>query len=98
MVPEARLIIVDTLAIVRPPKGRNQDSYAADYDALSPLQRFASEHRIAVVVVTHVRKAEAEDPLEMISGTNGLTGAANFDHDSEPHRGRPEAIRPRARR
>ena len=76
-VPDPRLIIVDTLAIVRPPKGRNQDSYAADYEALSPLQRFASEHRLAVVVVTHVRKAEAEDPLEMISGTNGLTGAAD---------------------
>lgn len=76
-VPDPRLIIVDTLAIVRPPKGKNQDSYAADYEALSPLQRFASEHRLAIVVVTHVRKAEAEDPLEMISGTNGLTGAAD---------------------
>lgn len=76
-VRDPRLIIVDTLAIVRPPKGKNQDSYAADYEALSPLQRFASEHRLAIVVVTHVRKAEAEDPLEMISGTNGLTGAAD---------------------
>lgn len=76
-VENPRLIIIDTLAMVRPPKGRNQDSYAADYEALSPLQRFASEHRLAVVVVTHVRKAEAEDPLEMISGTNGLTGAAD---------------------
>lgn len=76
-VDNPRLIIIDTLAMVRPPKGRNQDSYAADYEALSPLQRFASEHRLAVVVVTHVRKAEAEDPLEMISGTNGLTGAAD---------------------
>lgn len=72
-----RLVIVDTLAMVRPPKGKNQDSYAADYDALSPLQRWAGEHRLAVVVVTHVRKMEADDPLEMISGTNGLTGAAD---------------------
>lgn len=76
-VADPRLVIIDTLAMVRPPKGRNQDSYAADYDALSPLQRWASEHRVAVVVVTHVRKMEAEDPLEMISGTNGLTGAAD---------------------
>jgi hypothetical protein len=41
------------------------------------LQKYASEHRLAVVVVTHVRKMEASDPLEMISGTNGLTGAAD---------------------
>lgn len=74
---DPRLIVIDTLAIVRPPKKGNQDSYAADYEALSPLQRFASEHRLAVVVVTHVRKMEAADPLEMISGTNGLTGAAD---------------------
>lgn len=72
-----RLIIIDTLAIVRPAKKGNQDSYAADYEALSPLQRYASEHRLAIVVVTHVRKMEASDPLEMISGTNGLTGAAD---------------------
>ncbi|MFZ2103673.1 MAG: AAA family ATPase, partial [Oricola sp.] len=72
-----RMVIVDTLAMVRPAKKRTQDSYEADYAALSPLQRYASEHRLAVVVVTHVRKMEASDPLEMISGTNGLTGAAD---------------------
>ena len=72
-----RMVVIDTLALVRPPKKRTQDSYEADYAALSPLQKWAGEHRIAVVVVTHVRKAEASDPLEMISGTNGLTGAAD---------------------
>jgi hypothetical protein len=71
------LVVIDTLAMVRPPKGRNQDSYDADYATLSPLQQWAGEHRLAVVVVTHVRKMEASDPLEMISGTNGLTGAAD---------------------
>jgi hypothetical protein len=76
-VSNPRLIIVDTLAMVRAEKKRNQDSYSADYEALSPLQRYASAHRLAIIVVTHVRKAEAEDPLEMISGTNGLTGAAD---------------------
>ncbi|MEC5324358.1 AAA family ATPase [Aurantimonas sp. A3-2-R12] len=76
-VADPRLIVIDTLAMVRPPKKGNQDAYSADYEAISPLQRFASEHRIAVIAVTHVRKAEADDPLEMISGTNGLTGAAD---------------------
>lgn len=50
------------------------------------MQQFAGENRLACVVVTHVRKAEAEDPLEMVSGTNGLTGAADstlvLDRDS----------------
>jgi hypothetical protein len=76
-VTNPRLVVIDTLAMVRPPKGRNQDSYDADYAALSPLQKWAGEHRLAVVVVTHVRKMEASDPLEMISGTNGITGASD---------------------
>lgn len=72
-----RMVIIDTLAMVRPAKKRTQDSYEADYATLSPLQKWAGEHRLAVVVVTHVRKMEASDPLETISGTNGLTGAAD---------------------
>jgi len=72
-----KLVVIDTLSMVRPPKKANQDSYAADYDAISPLQKYAGEHRLAVIVVHHVRKAEAEDPLEAVSGTNGLTGAAD---------------------
>lgn len=76
-VANPKLIVIDTLSMVRPPKKANQDSYAADYDAISPLQKYAGEHGLAIVVVHHVRKAEAEDPLEAVSGTNGLTGAAD---------------------
>lgn len=86
-VDNPRLIIIDTLAMVRPARKKTQDSYEADYAALSPLQKWAGTHRLAVVVVTHVRKMEASDPLEMISGTNGLTGAADsilvLNRDSE---------------
>lgn len=72
-----KLVIIDTLAKVRPPKKSNQDSYTADYAAIGPIQEWSLEHRIAVIVVHHVRKMEAEDPLESVSGTNGLTGAAD---------------------
>ena len=76
-VPNPRLIIIDVFMKVRPIRKRNDDAYAADYASVMPLQRFASEHRLAVVLVTHTRKMEAEDPLESISGTNGITGAAD---------------------
>lgn len=95
---DPRLVVIDTLAMVRPVKGRSQDSYEADYAALSPLQKWAGEHRLAVVVITHVRKMEATDPLEMISGTNGLTGAAdsimvlNRDQDGSKLYGRGRDI------
>jgi hypothetical protein len=72
-----RLVIFDVFLKVRPPRKKGEDAYAADYDAVTPLQRYASEHRLAVVLVTHTRKMEAEDPLEAISSTNGVTGAAD---------------------
>jgi RecA-family ATPase len=72
-----RLIIIDVFLKVRPPRQRGEDVYAADYAAVLPLQKYASEHRLAVVLVTHTRKMEAEDPLESISGSNGVTGAAD---------------------
>src|SRR6476660_5646387 len=72
-----RLIVIDVYMKVRPPRKKGEDAYAADYEAVTPLQRYASEHRLAVVLVTHTRKMEAEDPLEAISGTNGVTGAAD---------------------
>ena len=72
-----RLVIIDVFLKVRPPRKKGEDPYQADYDAVTPLQRYASEHRLAIVLVTHTRKMAAEDPLESVSGTNGITGAAD---------------------
>jgi hypothetical protein len=72
-----RLCIVDTLAKVREPKGRDQSLYEADYEAISALKKIADEAGIAIVVVHHVSKRDAEDPLDALSGTTGLTGAAD---------------------
>jgi hypothetical protein len=76
-VKDPRLIIIDVYMKIRPPRKRGEDVYAADYAAVVPLQRYASQYGIAIVLVTHTRKMEAEDPLESISGTNGVTGAAD---------------------
>jgi AAA domain len=72
-----RLIIIDVFLKVRPPRKKGEDPYSADYDAVTPLQRYANEHRLAIVLVTHTRKMAADDPLEAVSGTNGVTGAAD---------------------
>lgn len=72
-----RLVIVDTLAKVRPGKGRDEGNYDADYRAVTCWKELADEFNVAIVLVHHVRKMVADDPIEMISGTNGLTGAAD---------------------
>jgi RecA-family ATPase len=40
-----RLVIIDVFLKVRPPRKKDEDAYAADYDAVTPLRRYASEHR-----------------------------------------------------
>ena len=69
--------MLDTLACIRPPRSSKDNAYEADYAALSPLQRTASEMNLVIVVVHHLRKLESEDPLDTISGTTALAGAAD---------------------
>src|SRR5262249_14737505 len=66
-----RLIIIDTLAMVR----AKQTQYDADYYAVVELRTLANECGIAVVVVHHLRKMDADDAFDTVSGTLGLTGA-----------------------
>ena len=70
------LIIIDTLQRVR---SRTPDggSYAADYDTLARLKEFSDTFGVTVLIVHHTRKEGAEDVFNMISGTNGLMGAAD---------------------
>jgi hypothetical protein len=70
-----RLVILDTLAGVRPI--RTRDGYTEDYESLAALHRMASERGLAVLVLHHTRKMEAEDPIDTISGTLGLAGCAD---------------------
>jgi AAA domain-containing protein len=75
---EPRLIWIDTLAKVRPIAGRNEQAYTADYRALDGVQKLAGQYGIGVVLNTHLRKAPSEDdPFDEVSGTLGLTAAAD---------------------
>jgi hypothetical protein len=72
-----RLIVVDVLNRVRPPQKPNEGVYDYDVRCLIGLQALASEFGIAIVVVHHTRKAEAEDPFDCLSGSTGLPGTAD---------------------
>ncbi len=74
---DARLIIVDTLAVVRPQHKAADSAHSGDYGALRGLHQLAGEFGVAVLVVHHLRKADAEDPFDSVSGSTGLTGAAD---------------------
>lgn len=77
-VERPRLVVVDVLTKVRALGDKNRTLYENDYDALKGLTELALRKRIAIVAVHHCRKTPAdEDPFDELSGTTGLTGAAN---------------------
>ena len=73
---DARLIIIDTLQKVRE-VGGDKFSYASDYEIVTKLKAFSDHYGICFLVVHHTRKMESSDSFDMISGTNGLLGAAD---------------------
>lgn len=82
-----RLVVVDVLAMFRQANFRDATLYEADYHAIKGLQQLAADYNVAIVVVTHTRKGGADtDPFEKVSGTLGLSGAADtvmvLDRDS----------------
>ena len=74
--PDTKLIIIDTLQKVREIGGDNY-SYANDYEIITRLKKFADSYGITLLLVHHTRKQKADDTFDMISGTNGLLGAAD---------------------
>jgi hypothetical protein len=75
--PKARLVIIDTFARVRNgPRGK-EGPYEADYREVGSLKALADQTGVAVVIVTHTRKMGADDPFDTVSGTLGITGAAD---------------------
>lgn len=74
--PDLGLVVIDTFQRVRIARNDNQ-VYSNDYSDLTRLKRIADEKGIGIMVVHHLRKMTSDDPFNMISGSTGLTGAAD---------------------
>lgn len=74
---DARLVIIDTLQRFRPPSNAKAGMYEDDYAALGAIHRFCADIGLSVVCVHHTRKLGSNDPLDLVSGSNGLTGAVD---------------------
>ena len=76
--PDTRLLIVDTLQKVRGQALPREGPYAQDYREMETLKGFMDKRGVSVLFVHHNRKMKDDgDPFNMISGTNGLMGAAD---------------------
>lgn len=90
--PDVRLIVIDTLEKFRARRTERGNAYGEDYAALQGLKRICDTRQISIIVVHHTRKAEAEDPMDCISGTLGLGGAADGAMVLMRQRGTEQAV------
>lgn len=69
------LIVIDTLQMVR--QNSKDISYASDYKEIETIKKIADDLQIAILLVHHMRKQDDKDPLNKLSGTNGIAGSAD---------------------
>ena len=74
--PTTKLVVIDTLQRVRS-AGGDSNLYANDYQDVGLLKQLADRHHIAILLIHHLRKLHDDDPMNMISGSTGLSGAAD---------------------
>ena len=76
--PNTKLVVIDTLNFIQYHPAKGESAYNCDYRTGRDLKAYAEKHGIAIVVVTHTTKMlHAEDEMMNVSGTNGVTGAAD---------------------
>lgn len=76
--PDTKLIIIDTLQKVRGQALPRESGYAQDYREMETIKAFMDRRGVSVLFVHHNRKMkDDDDPFNMISGTNGIMGAAD---------------------
>ena len=74
--PTTKLVVIDTLQRVRS-TGSDSNLYANDYQDIGILKQLADKRHIAILLIHHLRKLHDDDPMNMISGSTGLSGAAD---------------------
>lgn len=89
--PQARLIVIDTLAKVRYPRN-NRGFYMEDYAIMMPLKIMAQAHHVAILVVYHLyHKRGTTDSMDDISIPTGFAAVTDCNMVLQRERGYPYA-------
>lgn len=76
--PELKLIVIDTLQMIRGVSNGRENEYARDYKEMRILKEFADRHKLCVLAIHHTRKtADESDPFNRISGGIGIQGVVD---------------------
>ena len=70
-----RLIVVDVLARIEPAaKGGSEKTYHDIYRMFAPLQDLHRQHPVCLVMLTHLRKSDADDIFDTLHGSVAYQG------------------------
>ena len=70
------LVILDTFGKAVPAAEKEESTYLRDYRFAGELKQVADDRPgMALLALHHDRKAQSEDFVQMVSGTNGIAGA-----------------------
>jgi RecA-family ATPase len=75
---QPRLVVIDVYARMRDAGIASPRSiYQADYEATAAFKSLADDHEVAVLLLHHTSKAQRADYFESVSGSTGITAAAD---------------------
>jgi len=77
--PRTKLIIIDSAEAFKGAVGNSRESpLTLDYRAGQLLLEFAKRHPgVAVILIFHARKMASDDPMDLVSGTTGVTASCD---------------------
>lgn len=77
--PNTRLIVIDPWIKVKPYNKQRAGAtgYDADYEALEGIKRLADKYNVCILIQLHVRKQKADDIMDEVNATTGVTACAD---------------------
>ncbi|NPV78927.1 MAG: AAA family ATPase [Firmicutes bacterium] len=77
--PEVKLVIIDIFERIRERKtnDRGKTLYNLDYASVAKLKAVTDKHGASLLLVHHTNRGEHDDPIDMLSGSSGIAGAAD---------------------
>lgn len=75
--PSVEVVVIDTWMRIRGRASKHANAYESDVLLMEPLKTMADRRGISVILVHHSRKASADDPIDEISGSTGLSGSVD---------------------
>ena len=74
--PKVRLLVVDTLERIRDTI-MDKSIYSCDYRDMMTLREITDKYNLTMLLIHHTRKMNDDDPINMLSGSTGLTGSVD---------------------